>query len=102
MWIALGACAVVVLGVIAAIAGFASFGGTDTLDRAAVEKGVEQVVTGSYGIKDVGDVTCPADQKVEEGRSFTCDLTVDGEPQQVTVTFTDDTGTYEVSRPTNK
>jgi len=60
------------------------------------------VLTGSYGIKDVDDVTCPADQKVEQGESFTCELTVDGEPQQVTVTFTDDSGTYEVSRPTSK
>ncbi|MFI6430885.1 DUF4333 domain-containing protein, partial [Rhodococcus oryzae] len=101
LWIALGVGAVVVLGAIAVIAGMAFVGG-DTLDRAAAERGVEQVLTGSYGIKDVDNVTCPADQKVEKDESFTCELTVDGEPQQVTVTFTDDSGTYEVSRPTSK
>ena len=36
----------------------------------------------------------------DPGTAFTCTLTVEGQPQQVTVTFTDDAGTYEVSRPT--
>ncbi|GAA4474677.1 hypothetical protein GCM10023094_10760 [Rhodococcus olei] len=97
LWIGLGVGAVLV---IAAIVAVVVLGGSKTLDRTAAQQGVTQVLTESYGLTGVADVTCPAGRKVEQGATFTCTLTVKGQPQQVTVTFTDDDGTYEVSRPT--
>ena len=96
MWVGIGVAAVVVVGGVV----FASVSaGTKTLDQTAAQKGVEQIVTESYGVRSVSGVNCPSGQKVEKGSSFECSLTVDGSPKKVTVTFTDDDGTYEVSRP---
>ena len=60
---------------------------------------MSEVVTESYGAEDVPVSRAPTGQEVEAGNSFTCSLTVDGQKRSVTLTFTDDTGTYEVSRP---
>ena len=99
LWIGLAVAAVVVTG--AGVAGIiVGLSGATTLDRGAAQRGVEQVLTESYGLTGVADVTCPAGREVDPGTAFTCTLTVEGQPQQVTVTFTDDAGTYEVSRPT--
>ncbi|SNS20085.1 DUF4333 domain-containing protein [Rhodococcoides kyotonense] len=94
----------VILGLVAAILViggvlFATLGGNTTLDRAAAESGVEEIVTGTYGSAGVTDVSCPDGQQVERGSSFDCTLNVDGISRTVTLTFTDDEGTYEVSRP---
>ncbi|SDD38215.1 DUF4333 domain-containing protein [Rhodococcus tukisamuensis] len=96
-WVGIGIVALLLAGgVVAAVLGTR---GT-TLDRAAAEQGVAQVLADSYGATDVADVACPSGQKVVKDATFTCTLTVKGNPQQVTVTFTDDEGTYEVGRPT--
>lgn len=97
MWVGIGIVALLLVGgVVAAVLGTR---GT-TLDRAAAEQGVAQVLADSYGATGVADVACPSGQKVVKDATFTCTLTVKGNPQQVTVTFTDDEGTYEVGRPT--
>lgn len=57
------------------------------------------MLTESYGLTDVSDVSCPSGQKVEKDTTFTCTVLVDGDQREVTVTFTDDDGTYEVGRP---
>ncbi|GAB2648042.1 DUF4333 domain-containing protein [Prescottella soli] len=96
MWVGILVAAVVVVGgILFAVGSF----GSKTLDQGAAQKGVEQIVTESYGARAVTGVSCPSGQKVEKGASFECSLTVDGTPKKVTVTFTDDEGTYEVSRP---
>ncbi|MFZ2177191.1 MAG: DUF4333 domain-containing protein [Rhodococcus sp. (in: high G+C Gram-positive bacteria)] len=97
-WIIGGAVVVLVIAAVAVVLAFTVFG-TDTLDQKAAEQGVERIVTDSYGAENVSDVSCPSGEEVKKGNSFTCDLTVDGEKKQVTLTFTDDEGTYEVSRP---
>ncbi|QCQ91085.1 DUF4333 domain-containing protein [Rhodococcus sp. SGAir0479] len=97
VWVGIGAGVLVVLAVIGLA--LSSVLGGKTLDRSAAERGVEQIVTDSYGGRSVTDVSCPADQKVDRGATFECSLTVDGSPKKVTVTFTDDDGTYEVGRP---
>ncbi|MBY6410077.1 DUF4333 domain-containing protein [Rhodococcus sp. BP-252] len=94
----------VILGLVLAIAViggvlFATLGGGKTLDRTAAESGVEEIVTGTYGSSGVTDVSCPDGQDVKRGNSFDCSLNVDGISRTVTLTFTDDDGTYEVSRP---
>ncbi|MEU5843630.1 DUF4333 domain-containing protein [Rhodococcus sp. NPDC047139] len=96
-WILGGAGAVLVLVVVGVIA--ATTLGGKVLDTDSTQAGVAQVLTESYGAGQVGDVQCPSDQKVEVGHSFTCSVTVDGQFREVTVTVTDDDGTYEVGRP---
>lgn len=71
-----------------------------TLDKVAAERGIEQILTESYGVRGVSAVQCPDKQEVAEGNRFECIVVVaGGANQKVTVTFTDDEGTYEVSRP---
>ncbi len=92
------AAGVVVLAVVVGVLVFA-FGRTTYLDRAAAESGVEAIVVGTYRADTVSGVSCPDDMTVERGASFECSLQVDGAPRTVTLTMTDDEGTYEVSRP---
>lgn len=71
----------------------------DKLDQSAVQDGVKKVLTDSYGIQDVSDVSCPSGQEVKANETFSCDLKVSGEGKKVTVKITNDDGTYEVGRP---
>lgn len=92
--------AIGVLVVLAAVVVALVFGvfGKNTLDQSAAQAGVEKIVTESYGAKNVSNVQCPADQEVKSGNKFTCTLSIAGVKSNVTVTFVDDNGTYEVSR----
>jgi hypothetical protein len=96
----LAVLAVVLVLVIGGIVAAVLLTSRDTLDQQAAEAGVAQVLTDSYGLQNVADVNCPSGQEVRRDETFTCSLTVDGEPRRVTITFTDDDGTYEVGRPT--
>ncbi|CAM4293536.1 DUF4333 domain-containing protein [Nocardia ninae] len=71
----------------------------DKLDQAAVQDGVKKVLTDSYGIQDVSDVTCPSGQEVKVDATFDCNLKVSGEGKKVTIKITKEDGTYEVGRP---
>ena len=57
-------------------------------------------VTG-YTSSDIKEVTCNngQDPTVKQGGSFTCNVTDRGKQHQLTVTFTDGSGTYEVGLP---
>lgn len=72
----------------------------DELDQNALQGGVQQVLSDSYGIQDVTGVSCPEGHDVEVGSTFTCSLQVSGEAKEVSVEITKDDGTYEVGRPT--
>ena len=77
---------------------------TTQLDVSKAQAGVQQVLTDStngYGAKNVKDVKCNNGQNptVKKGASFDCDVSIDGTKRQVTVTFQDNRGTYEVGRP---
>ncbi|MDL9946152.1 DUF4333 domain-containing protein [Gordonia sp. ABSL11-1] len=72
-----------------------------TISQSAVQDGVKKVLTEDYQATEVSDVQCPSGQRVEQGQSFSCTATVGGQQQTVTVTFLDDDGKYEVSRPTS-
>lgn len=71
---------------------------------ADVQTEVQQVlvdrVTG-YSSGDITDVKCNngQDPTVKNGGSFTCNVTVRGKPHELTVTFKDANGTYEVGLP---
>ncbi|WP_231390347.1 DUF4333 domain-containing protein [Nocardia sp. CNY236] len=70
------------------------------LDHVAVQEGVTEVLSQSYGIQDVSGVSCPSDQKVEIDATFECDLKVGGEAKKVSIKITEeDEPTYEVGRP---
>jgi hypothetical protein len=71
----------------------------DKLDQSAVQDGVKKVLTDSYGIQDVSDVSCPSGQEVKVDATFDCNLKVSGEAKKVTIKITKDDGTYEVGRP---
>lgn len=93
-----GAIGVLVV-LVAVVIGLFVLMGKDTLDENAAAQGVEKIVTESYGAKNVSDVVCPSGQEIKSGATFTCTLSISGEKKSVTLTFVDDAGTYEVSRP---
>ncbi|OBG57164.1 MULTISPECIES: DUF4333 domain-containing protein [unclassified Mycobacterium] len=99
------AAAATVATAIAAIAGFwaPGFFVTRQLDVAAVQAGVAHVLSdpAGYGARDVSDVSCNDGQNptVTKGGTFTCQVTIDHLKHQFVVTFTDDSGGYEVSDP---
>src|SRR5262245_100223 len=77
---------------------------TTKLDVSAAQTGVQQILTdeaNGYGAKNVKDVKCNDGQSptVRKGDTFNCEVSIDGTKRQVTVTFQDDKGTYEVGRP---
>jgi len=77
---------------------------TTKLDVNKAQQGVQQILTdeaGGYGAKNVKDVKCNNGQNptVKKGDTFNCEVSIDGTKRQVTVTFQDNKGTYEVGRP---
>jgi hypothetical protein len=77
---------------------------TTKLDVNKAQQGVQQILTdesNGYGAKNVNDVKCNngANPTVKKGDTFNCEVSIDGTKRQVTVTFQDDKGTYEVGRP---
>ncbi|WP_232715164.1 DUF4333 domain-containing protein [Gordonia metallireducens] len=95
-----GGGALIVIAAIVLITAFVAPGwAPKNLDQQAAQDGVQKILTEDYQASDVSNVKCPSGQRVKEGSSFTCSVTVGGQDQQVTVTFIDDEGRYEVSRP---
>ncbi|WP_046300866.1 MULTISPECIES: DUF4333 domain-containing protein [unclassified Mycobacterium] len=77
---------------------------TTKLDIDKAQEGVQQILadqTNGYGAKNVKDVRCNNGQSpvVKQGDTFNCEVSIDGTKRQVTVTFQDNSGTYEVGRP---
>lgn len=71
---------------------------------AGVQTEVQQILadrTTGYNSDDISDVKCNngQDATAKKGESISCDLLVRGKPHQLTVTFVDDAGTYEVGLP---
>ena len=97
LFIGLGVLALAVVGAIVVLVLVLT--SKDELDKAAVQDGVKKVLSDSYGIQDVANVSCPSGQQVKVDATFTCDLKVSGEQKKVTVKITKDDGTYEVGRP---
>jgi hypothetical protein len=101
----IGVLAVIIVAVVL-VMGFwkPGFFVTTKLDVSKAQDGVKDVLTNQtngYGVKNVTDVKCNNGQNptVKKGDSFTCDASIDNQHKQVTVTFQDDSGTYEVGRP---
>ncbi|MEJ2871567.1 DUF4333 domain-containing protein [Actinomycetospora sp. OC33-EN08] len=92
---------VVIAAVVVALLAFLvgpRFARYDVLDRAAVERGVTDVVTRDWKRQATG-VACPDDVRVRPGATFECTGTVDGRPVRIPVDVVDENGTYEVGQP---
>ena len=68
-------------------------------DSGAMADSVKKILTDSYKVADVTDVSCPSEQEVRDGAEFDCAVTVGGKSEKVTITPTDDTGDYQVGAP---
>jgi len=73
---------------------------TKVFDTAAVQSGVQRVLTENYQVADVSGVVCGPDIKVVQGATFTCEATIAGTKKSVQVRITSNAGDYEVGRPT--
>jgi len=100
-----GVLAVIIIAVVGVL-GFwkPGFFVTTKLDVGAAQTGVAQILSdeaNGYGAKNVKDVKCNdgSSPTVKKGDTFDCEVSIDGTKRQVTVTFQDDNGTYEVGRP---
>jgi uncharacterized protein DUF4333 len=92
---------VVVAAIVVALLAFLvgpRFARYDVLDRAAVERGVGDVVSRDWH-RQVTGVTCPDGERVRPGVAFVCTASVDGRPQQIPVDVVDENGGYEVGQP---
>jgi uncharacterized protein DUF4333 len=101
----IGLLAAIVVAVVAVL-GFwkPGFFMTTKLDVDAAQSGVQQILTdesNGYGATNVKDVKCNDGESptVKKGETFDCEVSIDGTKRQVTVTFQDNNGTYEVGRP---
>lgn len=97
-WAGLG---VLLLVLVVAVLGFVvpGFFKTTVFEQNALQNGVKGILTNSYNLTGVDSVSCPADQQVKSGARFTCQASIAGKEKPVTVTVTDDQGTYQVARP---
>nr|WP_246361065.1 DUF4333 domain-containing protein [Haloechinothrix aidingensis] len=68
-------------------------------DDAAVQDDVHTVLAEDYGIDDLDVVTCPPQQVVAKGNTFTCTAVISGAERSVPITVTSDEGSYTVGRP---
>ena len=71
---------------------------TTVFDQDAVQRGVAQILSDEYG-QDPQVVACPTGQEVQAGSTFSCQVTIEGEQRNVTITVKTDDGEYEVARP---
>jgi hypothetical protein len=77
---------------------------TTKLDVNTAQAEIQRVLTeetNGYGAKNVKDLKCNNGQNltVKKGDTFNCEVSIDGTKRQVTVTFQDDNGAYDVGRP---
>ncbi|MGW4057079.1 DUF4333 domain-containing protein [Amycolatopsis sp. NPDC004747] len=75
---------------------------TQVFNNTQMQTDVQKLLTETYKIDGVTGVTCPAEQKVEDGAKFECTATIAGKPQQVPITVKGTGGNYEVSPPVTK
>ena len=91
--------ALVILAIVAVLLFIApGFLVTRVFDTPALQQGVQQVLTNDYGLQ-VESVTCGQGIRVDQGATFQCDATVDGQQVKVPVTVTSSDGAYQVGRP---
>jgi hypothetical protein len=100
----IGIVALVVVVAVVGILGFVApgFFKTQVFNNTQMQTDVQKLLSDTYKIDGVTGVTCPAEQKVEDGAKFECTATIAGKPQQIPITVKGDGGNYEVSPPATK
>ena len=98
---------IVVLVVVVAVVGVLGFVApgffkTQVFNNTQMQTDVQKLLTETYKIDGVTGVTCPAEQKVQDGAKFDCTATIAGKPVQIPITVKGDGGNYEVSPPATK
>ncbi|MFI5606705.1 DUF4333 domain-containing protein [Amycolatopsis sp. NPDC051903] len=68
-------------------------------DAKAMNAAVAKILTGTYQLHDVGEVSCPDRQAVTDGSTFQCVVEIAGEPKRVPITVTGTGGDYRVDAP---
>ncbi|MCW2632393.1 MAG: hypothetical protein JWR88_1355 [Pseudonocardia sp.] len=98
-WILVGT--VVLILAVVGVLGFwkPGFFAKKVFDANAVQTGVTTVLTNDYKLTNVTGVTCPAQQEVKAGATFTCTADVGGRSRTVPITVKTSDGSYEVGRP---
>jgi hypothetical protein len=91
---------VVVLVAAVAVLGFVTPGwfNKKVLDQTAMQDGVSNILKTDYKLNVTG-VTCPANESVSVGNTFTCTATIDGQQKQVQITVKTSDGQYQVAQP---
>jgi len=79
-------------------------GSSHRLDLSRAETDIAAILSDpntGYGLRDVGPVRCNNGNAptIRDGDTFTCDVTVGTTHRTVTARFTDDRGTFTVSKP---
>jgi Domain of unknown function (DUF4333) len=99
LWIGVGALILVVA--VVAVLGFLApgFFNTKVFDNAKMQTDVQKILTDNYQVEGASNVTCPADQAVKDGTTFTCTVTVAGKQQTVPIKVVGDSGDYQVGAP---
>ncbi|WP_235734046.1 MULTISPECIES: DUF4333 domain-containing protein [Mycolicibacterium] len=90
--------------VLAAALWFFGYFDDKVLKVSDADAGVRQILTDpiyGYGANNVALVRCNngRDPKIVKGKSFVCEVIINGSARQVHVVFRDDSGTYEVDGP---
>jgi hypothetical protein len=68
------------------------------LDTTSVQNGVKQILQDDYKI-NVNAVTCPNNMDVQVGNTYSCQVTIGGQPKSVQITIKTTDGQYEVAQP---
>src|SRR5205807_10286519 len=68
------------------------------LTETHLQNGVTKILNQTYHA-DASNVSCPANEAVTVGNSFTCTATVGGQTKHVQVTVKTTDGVYEVAEP---
>jgi hypothetical protein len=80
-------------------AGACSSGGGQDLDLAKAEREIRKLAVAAYSTTaKVGGVQCPKQVAQEKGNTFTCTVTIDGQPLTIRVRQKDDKGNVRISQ----
>lgn len=90
--IALVAIAIGILGILGVFT-------RNVLDRNNVEANVRQILNQNFGETDIQSVSCPPNQSMQAGSSFTCVVRIGENNKNVKIEVTNDRGDYQVDAP---
>ena len=97
-WIIIG-IALIFVGVALGALTFFGILFTNVFDQKTLENGIRTTLGDKFGETDVPVVSCPPDQPVKSGTTFTCKVQIGQSTKAVTVEVLDYLGKYQVDAP---